>query len=117
MPLPAAVLLLEFDELVADVEFELVAAELDELVVATVAEVVPAAADLLAERASAGSWPVISTPAISTQVAMNSATVAATTRWRIKRTRARRACLIAFASTRVIARIVTASPRNPVRAG
>jgi hypothetical protein len=53
-------------------------------------------------RASAGSWPVTRVTVISSQVAMNRATAAATTRRRIIRTRARRACLILVASAGVM---------------
>ena len=43
--------------------------------------------------ARAGSWPLTSVTAINSQTATNSATVLATTRRRINRTRAIRACL------------------------
>jgi hypothetical protein len=78
--LPAAVLVLEF-ELVVVFVFDLV-----------VWLAVWVTADLaLVWLASAGSWPVTSINVIRSQVATNSATAPAITRWRIARTRAARA--------------------------
>jgi len=63
--------------------------ELDALVVLVLA----AELEALVCRARAGSCPVTSSSVISSHVATNSATALATTRRRIIRTRARRACL------------------------
>lgn len=65
--------------------------------------VVVAAVEVVAVlRASAGSWPVMSTTAISDHTAMNNATEPPITRARIVRTRARRASLILMPSSLVM---------------
>jgi hypothetical protein len=64
--------------------------------------VLAAADEVIVLRDSAGSWPVMSTTAITDHTAMNSATDAPTTRPRMSRTRARLSCLILSASAEVM---------------
>jgi hypothetical protein len=92
----------ELVELVALVEgVVLVALVAGVAVVAVVA--LPVAAEVVnVLRASAGSWPVISTTAINDHTARNSATDPPTTRARMRRTRARRVSLILIASSLVM---------------
>jgi hypothetical protein len=99
------------EELVAPTLPELV--ELPELVVVVVgvvvAVVVPTAVLTVAVRlASAGSWPVMSTTAMSDHTARKSATEPPTTRERIIRTRARRCARILFPSSLVMTRRIVA---------
>lgn len=60
---------------------------------------------------SAGSWPLARVPKISAQVAMNSATVSATTVWRMCRLRARRAASRGC----TVAAVMAESLRPPVK--
>jgi hypothetical protein len=88
---PELLVLLELE--VAGVDVVLVALVLVvgvEVVVGVVVELTEA---VLLWAARAGSLPLISTMVMSSQVATNRAREPATTRWRIMRTRARRACL------------------------
>ena len=93
--------------------------ELPEPAVSPVAVVVPVSAATLTVvvlRASAGSWPVISTTAINDHTARNRATDPPTTRERIIRTRAWRACRILIPSSLVMTKRIGPRRSNTVSA-